>query len=355
MRVEKDTFGLYNRKFFMELLRLERKRTERSKTPFVLIMVNMERLSRAMVKSTIRNLIVVLNDCLREIDVKGWYKEASVIGIICPAVPETMVATLRSKIDDAFVNGLPGDFRSELTVSYTCFPHTEPSSSDDQDLSIYSDLKMNGPVEVITEACRRAMDVTIALTALVVFAPVMLVAALAIKLTSPGPVIFRQERVGLGGRIFTFFKFRSMYVNNDDTVHKEFMANFIKSNHQEGKPETGVFKIVNDCRITPVGRLLRKTSIDELPQLLNVLLGDMSLVGPRPPVPYEVNAYDIWHRRRVMEIKPGITGFWQVYGRSSTSFENMVRMDINYIKSRTLLFDLTLLLKTPFALVKGAY
>jgi lipopolysaccharide/colanic/teichoic acid biosynthesis glycosyltransferase len=156
------------------------------------------------------------------------------------------------------------------------------------------------------------------------------------KLTSPGPVLFRQERVGLYGKHFTFLKFRSMHVNNNADVHKEFIHNLIakKSSAQTGNDSAGqkIYKITNDTRVTPLGKILRKTSLDELPQFFNVLKGDMSLAGPRPPIPYEVEKYHIWHRRRVMEVKPGITGLWQVEGRSSTTFDEMVRLDIQYAR-----------------------
>ncbi len=118
-------------------------------------------------------------------------------------------------------------------------------------------------------------------------------------------------------------------------------------------PQNGVYKLTNDSRITPVGRFLRKTSLDEFPQFFNVLKGDMSLVGPRPPIPYECEKYDVWHKRRILEVKPGITGLWQVKGRSSTTFDDMVRLDLNYVTHWSLLLDLKILFQTPFAVLKG--
>ena len=147
-----------------------------------------------------------------------------------------------------------------------------------------------------------------------------------------------------------------MYVNNDSTIHKEFVTDFIKGKIKETPDgRKSIFKIKNDPRVTPIGRILRKTSLDEIPQFINVLLGDMSLVGPRPSIPYEVEQYDLWHHRRVLEVKPGITGLWQVEGRSSLTFDNMVRLDLQYIKKWTFFLDIKLLIKTPFTLVKGAY
>jgi lipopolysaccharide/colanic/teichoic acid biosynthesis glycosyltransferase len=143
-----------------------------------------------------------------------------------------------------------------------------------------------------------------------------------------------------------------MYTNSDHNRHKDYIKKLIK----EGKDDTnapGVYKLSNDPRITPLGGFLRKTSLDELPQFINVLKGEMSLVGPRPPIPYECELYDIWHRRRLLSVKPGITGLWQVTGRSRTTFDEMVRLDLKYINEWSLWFDVKLLLKTPWVIITG--
>jgi lipopolysaccharide/colanic/teichoic acid biosynthesis glycosyltransferase len=148
-----------------------------------------------------------------------------------------------------------------------------------------------------------------------------------------------------------------MYVNNAPTIHQEYVRDFIagsKSAHTNDSSAAPVYKIVSDPRVTPVGRFLRKTSLDELPQFWNVLIGDMSLVGPRPPVPYEYAIYEQWHRRRVLEVRPGITGLWQVNGRSRTTFDQMVRLDLQYATNWTFWLDLKILLKTPVAVITGA-
>jgi len=181
----------------------------------------------------------------------------------------------------------------------------------------------------------------------------MLAIALLVKATSRGPVLFRQKRLGMFKREFQFLKFRSMYTGSDSRIHQEYVDSLIR-NEVDG---SGVYKIKDDPRITPLGRFLRKTSLDELPQFWNVLKGEMSLVGPRPPIPYEMEMYYPWHRRRVFEVKPGITGLWQVYGRSRTTFDQMVRLDIRYIREQSLWLDTKICLKTPFAMFsgKGAY
>ncbi len=191
---------------------------------------------------------------------------------------------------------------------------------------------------------------------LAILSPVFLVIAAAVKLTSRGPVLFQQKRIGEHGTPFIFLKFRSMYTNNDSSKHEEYVRQLIAGQAEKKAANgtgTAVFKLANDPRITPIGKILRRSSLDELPQLINVLRGEMSLVGPRPPVPYEVEAYATWHRRRLLEAKPGITGLWQVYGRSRVEFDDMVRLDLRYARDCSPLLDLKILLQTPRAVMSG--
>jgi len=199
-------------------------------------------------------------------------------------------------------------------------------------------------------AAKRAIDIAGSLFALLILLPAFVLIAVLIKMTSDGPVFYRQQRLGKSGAEFTFLKFRSMYVANDSKIHKEFTQNLIRGN--AGNPD-GVYKIQKDPRITSFGRILRASSLDELPQFINVLSGKMSLVGPRPPIPYEFECYQLWHRRRILEAKPGITGLWQIHGRSRTTFDDMVRMDLQYIRERSIWIDLKILIKTPFAIIGG--
>jgi len=186
-----------------------------------------------------------------------------------------------------------------------------------------------------------------------VLSPLLMVVAALVKLTSSGPVFFRQVRVGEGAKRFTMLKFRTMKVNADDRIHREYVSSLIAARKAGGDAAEGVFKITNDPRVTSIGRILRKTSLDELPQFLNVLTGEMSLVGPRPPIPYEVEQYKPWHHRRVLDAKPGITGLWQVTGRSRTTFDEMVRLDLRYAKKCSVWTDIKILLATPRAVVSG--
>ena len=194
---------------------------------------------------------------------------------------------------------------------------------------------------------KRAMDIAISASTLAVLSPVMLLVALAIKLDSKGPVFFIQERVGLNGRTFRMFKFRSMRTDASEDLHKEYLQQLIQANGAPpgGKDGEALYKIQRDPRVTRVGRVIRPTSLDELPQLFNVLRGEMSLVGPRPPIQYEVDEYQQWHQRR-LHIRPGLTGLWQVSGRNRLSFDQMVTLDIAYLEQWSLWLDLRILLKT---------
>jgi exopolysaccharide biosynthesis polyprenyl glycosylphosphotransferase len=199
---------------------------------------------------------------------------------------------------------------------------------------------------------KRTSDIVIASIALVITSPLWLLIAILIKRDSRGPVFFRQERVGMDGRVFLCLKFRTMYADSDDSIHREtYKQNIAGESAANGgddkKPVYG--KVPNDPRVTRVGRWLRRSSLDELPQLINVLRGDMSVVGPRPPIPYEVHEYDIWHRKR-LDMKPGITGLWQVSGRNRLTFEQMVKVDLFYIENWSIWLDLKIILLTIPAL-----
>jgi exopolysaccharide biosynthesis polyprenyl glycosylphosphotransferase len=201
---------------------------------------------------------------------------------------------------------------------------------------------------------KRALDVIGSSVALVLLSPVIALLAVLIKLTSPGPVFLTQTRVGLSGRTFGFLKFRSMYADSDSSAHERYVQALISGDAQPTAtdPEgNGIFHIVDDPRVTPVGRFIRKYSLDEIPQLVNVVRGDMSLVGPRPPLPYEAAAYDSWQRQR-LEVQSGITGVWQVVGRNRVSFDEMTFQDLMYGMNTGLMVDLKLCLKTiPAALI----
>ena len=194
---------------------------------------------------------------------------------------------------------------------------------------------------------KRIIDVIGALIGITLFFPLILAIAIAIKLTSKGPVIFTQQRIGQLRKPFTFYKFRTMKIDADDAVHRQYVQKLIEGRAENhGTDDDPLFKIKRDPRVIRIGHLLRKTSLDEIPQLFNVLKGDMSLVGPRPPMDYEVEKYQSWHLRRIFEARPGVTGVWQVYGRSKTTFDEMVRLDLKYVENRSLFLDIKVILLT---------
>jgi lipopolysaccharide/colanic/teichoic acid biosynthesis glycosyltransferase len=208
-------------------------------------------------------------------------------------------------------------------------------------------------------ALRRAFDIAFAATMILLLSPLLIGVAIAIRLDSHGPALFRQRRVGFREREFTLFKFRSMRRDADPRGHQEYVTALINGNGNEQSVADGngkdLYKLAVDNRITPVGRWIRRWSLDELPQLFNVVLGDMTLVGPRPAIPYEVAEYPTWYLER-FSVKPGLTGYWQVSGRNERTYEEMVRLDIEYSERRTLALDLSILLKTPWIVLsrKGA-
>lgn len=198
---------------------------------------------------------------------------------------------------------------------------------------------------------KRLIDIVGSVVMMAAVAPLLLLIAVAIKFTSEGPVLFPQKRVGYKGKIFNMLKFRTMRLDEDPQAHKEYVTQLISGKYGAAG-EQPLYKLVHDPRITPLGRFLRRTSLDELPQFWNVLCGDMSLVGPRPPIPFELTAYQPWLKQR-LSVKPGITGLWQIKGRSRTTFDEMVELDIAYIMHPSILLDLRILVTTPKAAIRG--
>ena len=201
---------------------------------------------------------------------------------------------------------------------------------------------------------KRVVDVIFSLLVLTLGLPFFLLLASLIKLTSEGPVLFVQQRVGIDGKPFRFYKFRTMTVDNSDISHRDFAADFITGKEMDSRAEMErpVYKLKSDPRVTSIGRFLRRTSLDELPQFINVLRGEMTVVGPRPPVIYELPHYKEWHRGRLL-VKPGLTGLWQVSGRSTVPFDEMVMLDLYYIENWSLSLDLKIIMRTVPVMVFG--
>jgi lipopolysaccharide/colanic/teichoic acid biosynthesis glycosyltransferase len=362
---ESSVCELLDEKAFIRTLCLERKRTERSSNRFVLMLLE----SNGLLKSgpdqqALQKVIRALSDATRETDVKGWYEEESILGVIFTEIGaadgRAVANALLTRITDALSSSLSIEQIHKIRLSFHVFPEEAGNGSDRAvDLPLYPDLVPNADGRRVSRILKRTIDILGSLFALIVFSPLFLLICAAIKLTSRGPVLFRQKRVGQYGRRFVFLKFRSMYFGNDSRVHEQYVAQLIKGADcgEAGSGGQKVYKLTNDPRVTPVGRLLRRTSLDELPQFLNVLTGHMSLVGPRPPVLYEFEQYAAWHKRRLLAVKPGITGLWQVRGRSRVKFDDMVRLDLKYASSWSLWLDIKILWLTPAAVFsrEGAY
>ena len=200
---------------------------------------------------------------------------------------------------------------------------------------------------------KRFLDLVMVIGTLVVLSPLLLVIALAIRLSSPGPILYRQKRFGKDGQPFAMLKFRTMSVGSSSQSHRQHVENLIRNNLRPGDLGADSLKLPDDPRITPVGKILRQLSLDELPQIFNVLRGEMSVVGPRPPLPYEYDLYQPWHKQR-LAVLPGITGLWQVTAHNLVSFDEMVEIDLDYIERMSLRLDLRILVMTPQEVITGA-
>ena len=353
---------ILNQEAFHRVISMERRRTERSRKPFVLMLLDMgDHLPSDATARSLGQLLAGVSLCTRATDVAGWFKTDSVIGVMFTEIAledrKTIVSTMISRVSDMLRDHLSLEQFNRVSVSFHVFPEDwEQESHKPSNPVFYPDLARQAERKRASGALKRAIDIVGSIAALVCASPLFVAIAVAIKATSKGPVFFRQRRIGQHGRPFVFLKFRSMYLGNNHGIHKEYVQQLIagKAQRQQANGnEQGVFKLTKDPRITRVGSFLRRTSLDELPQFINVLKGEMSLVGPRPPVPYEVEAYDLWHRSRLLEAKPGITGLWQVSGRSRVTFDEMVRLDLRYARSWTPWLDLQILLRTPGAVFLG--
>jgi lipopolysaccharide/colanic/teichoic acid biosynthesis glycosyltransferase len=348
---------------FKRRFSVERKRTERSGKPFLLMLLETGQPYRDG-SNLFGSAISALLATTRETDAVGWYKNQSTLGVIFTELViydmSSLLSTMLSRVSNILRDNVTFEQFNQISVSFHFFP-----DKWDHDIThrpsnpvLYPDLSKEGTVTRLCTITKRTMDVIGSILILILFSPVFLAIALAIAISSRGPVLFRQQRIGQYGKPFTFLKFRSMQANNDPSAHKEYVAQLIAGNAQPFQSNgngqgAGVYKLTNDARVTRVGAFLRRSSLDELPQVFNVLMGHMSLVGPRPALPYEVAAYKTWHRRRILEVKPGITGLWQVNGRCRLTFDEMVRLDIRYARSWSPWVDMKILLRTPQAVLVG--
>ena len=349
------------RQLFMKMLCLERMRVERSGRRFVLMLLEPGDIFKGSDQSgSFAKILSALCQSTRETDITGWYGNGTTIGVIFTEIGTTeisIVSLLSSRVTSALQETLGAEQLAQIRLSFQVFPDDCVGQEPGREAfsRLYPDLLHEIEAKKASLMAKRCMDILGSFSALVLVSPLLVLIAAAIKLTSRGPVFFRQKRLGQYGKGFTFLKFRSMYVEADQTIHEAFVKQFIsaQSSMREGGKSAEIYKLTADPRVTPVGRFLRRTSLDELPQFFNSLVGHMALVGPRPPVPYEFSSYEVWHRRRLLAVKPGITGFWQVKGRSRVQFNEMVRMDLEYARSWSLWLDIKILWQTPRAVLLG--
>jgi lipopolysaccharide/colanic/teichoic acid biosynthesis glycosyltransferase len=333
---------------FRAALRRELKRADRFDESFALLLISCADAAR---EATRRELVEALARVKSDIDVIGWWKQDVKVGLMRPLVhldPAESMARVAAAVQHEL--GATGGRESagRYSISLQMYPHqtgpAAPVAVDDGDRT----------KKTAADLSKRILDVAGSAALLALLSPVFLLITAVIKSTSKGPVLFRQVRIGQYEQPFTMLKFRTMHAGADQAIHEAYTTAFIGSGVPASGDDTGtVFKIVDDPRVTRLGHFLRRSSLDELPQLWNVLLGTMSLVGPRPPLPYEVARYKRWHRRRLTDVKPGITGLWQVTGRSRTTFDEMVRLDLQYARNHSLWMDIKILFATPRAVLSG--
>ncbi len=335
---------------FRDILIREWRRADRFDQSFVLVLVE----STANVGGW-DEIIQSLSRLTHDTDVIGWLERDRVLGLLWldRDAPDALAEReIENKVREELARS--ADRTSGLSITVHVPRVAEALCGGSPADPVFEELRESQGHPVIRDAAKRMLDVVGSAALLVILFPILALITVLVKLTSPGPIFFRQDRIGASGKPFTMLKFRTMRVDADHELHRQFVTEFIKSGAAASPSgDGGLFKIVNDPRVTFLGRVLRKTSLDELPQLLNVLRGDMSLVGPRPPLSYEVEQYKRWHYRRVLEAKPGITGLWQVAGRSRTNFDDMVRLDLQYVQNRSAWTDIKILLATPRAVISG--
>jgi lipopolysaccharide/colanic/teichoic acid biosynthesis glycosyltransferase len=346
---------IISEELFKAVLIKERKRVDRLNQPLVLLIVAVNDRQGGHSPSIWVPVIEALAAVTRDTDVLGWFEWRGALGVILPeirTIDPAKASELEARVCQELIKRSDAQTASRFLVRLHVHP-PEPKRMEAEGLD-FPELQPRPMRFSVHEAIKRSVDLIGSSTLLLLLAPIFLVIAAAVKARSRGPVFFEQVRVGQRMKSFKMLKFRTMHADVDHTLHHEYVTRFIHGGGAASDPaKPAFFKMTNDPRVTPVGHFLRKTSLDELPQLWNVLRGDMSLVGPRPPLPYELEQYKPWHCRRVVDAKPGITGLWQVTGRSRTTFDEMVRLDLRYARTQSLWTDIKILLATPAAVIAG--
>jgi lipopolysaccharide/colanic/teichoic acid biosynthesis glycosyltransferase len=353
--------GIYSREQFQMALEREKARAER----------NGHSVSLAIIQTSGRRtrerprLEDVLRGRLRIMDEAGWFDQSR-IGVLMPYTSrqgawhmiEDMCRLMQGALSpsDCRVYTYPQDWLTgrgaedvqEVAHTREVQPVGSVAEHPRATSPLHDDPVSGGPADM--PAWQRGLDITGALFGLMVLSPVFLATALVIKLVSPGPVFFKQVRIGRGGKPFLLWKFRTMTAGADTAIHQNHVAQLIRSANGAAAARP-MAKLDDDPRVIPLGRIIRGACIDELPQLINVLRGEMSLVGPRPPIPYEVREYLPWQRRR-FDTMPGLTGLWQVSGKNRLTFDEMIRLDIRYCRTKCLWKAVAIICRTPLAIAQ---
>jgi lipopolysaccharide/colanic/teichoic acid biosynthesis glycosyltransferase len=326
--------GIYDVHVFTSLIRHERSRADRTGKAFTLVAFSFD--GGSVPESRVQATGNRLSTAMRSIDEIGWLEDGR-IGVLLPA---TMLEGAHQYARRAAAG--------EKSLSYKVYVYPDHWMSDYDERSEKEEQKSEPDISdafsIAIPSWKRALDIFGSVLGIVVLWPIFLVVAAYIKIVSPGPALFKQKRVGRGGKLFTFIKFRTMKHGNNQGTHQDHIIKRIRAGESLAKLDEV------DSRIIPGGKFLRKACIDELPQLLNVLLGDMSLVGPRPCVPYEAREFLMWHTHR-FDALPGMTGLWQVSGKNKLTFSQMIRLDIAYASSMSLLNDLKIIARTLPAII----
>lgn len=324
---------------FSSILGRERDRSDRTGQEFSMAVFYVGKGNRRL--HATRNLVPILTHRIRSTDSIGWL-DAGRIGAVLPHTRSAGAWKFIEIVKSEYPDGHPPPDTEVYTYPTAWLPGTggERTGTDAKPIE-----ELKTPLMFRSPAWKRLTDIAGSLAAITLLSPLLLLVALFIKAVSPGPVFFRQVRVGLRGRLFTLWKFRTMHAGADTVVHRDHLCNLIHSEKAMTKLDRNA-----DRRIIPFGGILRASGIDELPQLINVLRGDMSLIGPRPCIPYEAREYSPWQMRR-FDVLPGLTGLWQVSGKNRTTFTEMMRLDICYAKTRNILLDIRIFLMTVPAII----
>ena len=349
---------LLPKEVFRKIIDRERARANRTGEIFSLVVYILK--GRREKHETLRLLADTLSSSIRSIDAAGWL-DSQHIGVLLPETDSLGAERFAKKINYE-------THSLQLLSNYEIFTYPSETLTNPENISpkeenkrtqihwdglhiLHSQRQPDYMFCLTRRLLKRSFDCVAATICLLLLSPVFLFVSVFIKLVSPGPIFFKQQRIGYGGHPFTFLKFRTMQQGADNSEHQAYLATLINGDQDKKDADKPMTKLEHDPQIIPGGNVLRKSCVDELPQLFNVLHGEMSLVGPRPPIPYEVKEYHSWHRGR-FEALPGMTGLWQVSGKNRLSFKEMVRLDIRYAKDRSLWMDIKIIFRTPLAILE---